>query len=552
MKSSELKKLLHQLIEHWEDEVVEFKAAQRNYDTSKIGKYFSALSNEANLHEKEQGWLVFGVQNSTRTISGTEYRKSSEQLNALKMQIAQNTDPSFTFRNIHEFNDSQGRVLIFEIPQAPKGIPIAWNGHYYARAGESLTSLSLNKLEEIRNQTNEIDWTSEVVNDASLSDLDENAINTARHNYIKKYSNRFSEKEILSWPLDTFLDRAKLTRGSRITRACILLIGRSEASHHLLPHPAQITWKLEDKQRAYEHFGPPFLLNTSTLYQKIRNYQIRILPDDALFAMEVSKYERKIILEALHNSIAHQDYKKNGRIIVTEYSDHLTVENVGAFFEGNPADYIDGTRTPRRYRNPFLAQAMAELNMIDTMGYGIHEMYVGQAKRYFPMPDYDLETPNEVRISIYGKIVDPAYTKVLMKNTHLSMEQILALDRVQKRLPIGDEIARKLRRAGLIEGRKPKLHVSAPIAKVTSKKAEYIRTRGQDDEFYKKLICDYIEKFQHAGRRDIDNLLWDKLSDALSEEEKRNKVSNLLTNLRRLGTIKNIGSKKAPKWVDAE
>ncbi|MFO7730865.1 MAG: putative DNA binding domain-containing protein [Spirochaetia bacterium] len=552
MEHTEIESLLSSLIENWEDEVVEFKQAQRNYDTGKIGKYFSALANEANLHEKEQGWLVFGVHNKTRNVNGSEYRNSPEQLNALKMQLAQGTDPSFTFRRIHELTPPEGRVLIFEIPSAPKGIPIAWNGHYYARAGESLTSLSLHKLEEIRTQTRESDWTAEIVKAAGTADLDETAVSTARNNYIRKYANRFSEEEILSWPLETFLDRAKLTRGGRITRACLLLIGRPEADHYLLPQPAQITWKLEDQQRAYEHFGPPFLLSTSALYQKIRNYQIRILPDDALFAMEVSKYDKRIILEALHNCIAHQDYRQNGRILVAEYADHLLIENRGTFFEGTPKDYIEGNRTPKQYRNTFLAQAMAELNMIDTMGYGIHEMYLAQAKRFFPMPDYNLDNPNEVHISIYGKVVDPAYTKLLMKHTNLSMEEILALDRVQKHLSIDDAIARRLRRSGFIEGRKPNLHVSAPIADVTAKKAEYIRTRAQDDEFYKKLICDYIDKFHQASRKDIDSLLWDKLSDALSEEEKQNKISNLLTNLRRAGTIQNKGSKKASEWVRAE
>ena len=59
------------------------------------------------------------------------------------MQIAEDTEPSITFRNIHELTTDDGRVVLFEIPAAPRGMPIAWKGHYYARAGESLVSLGL-------------------------------------------------------------------------------------------------------------------------------------------------------------------------------------------------------------------------------------------------------------------------------------------------------------------------------------------------------------------------------------------------------------------------
>jgi len=84
------------------------------------------------------------------------------------------------------------------------------------------------------------------------------------------------------WPLATFLDRARLTQSEKITRTTLLLLGKPESAYLLSPHPAQMSWKLEGPERAYEHFGPPFLLTTSALYQRIRNIQLRIFPDDAL------------------------------------------------------------------------------------------------------------------------------------------------------------------------------------------------------------------------------------------------------------------------------
>lgn len=547
MEQAELQTLLDHLIATWENEVIEFKQVGNDYDTDKIGRYFSALANEANLRGDEIAWLVFGVNNKTRAVVGSDYRPETERLQSTKMQIADNTEPSITFRNIHELNHPDGRVILLEIPAAPRGMPIAWKGHYYARAGESLIGLGLDKQDEIRQQTISSDWSAQPVSSATVDDLDEQALQKARESYARKYSNRFDAEEVIRWPLATFLDRARLTQNGQITRTTLLLLGKPESAYLLSPHPAQMTWKLEGAERAYEHFGPPFLLNSTVLYKKIRNIQLRLLPQDELLPIEVSKYDQKIVLEALHNCIAHQDYTRNGRILVTERPDKLIFENEGGFFEGQPDDYISGNKTPRRYRNSFLAQAMAELNMIDTMGYGIHEMHAGQARRYFPMPDYELDE-SAVRMTIYGSVVDPAYSRLLMQKTDLPLDEILALDRVQKRLPLTDTMIKRLRRDKLIEGRKPNFHVSASVANATASKVNYIRTRAQDDDYYAKLITDYLSKFEGASRKDIDALLLDKLSSALNEEQKNSKIGNLLSKLRMNGVIHNAGTKGAPEW----
>lgn len=465
------------------------------------------------------------------------------------MQISEGTEPSITLRDIHELQTPLGRVLLLEIPAAPQGMPIAWKGHYYARAGESLTHLGLDKQDTLRGQVGAADWTAQQVPGAMLADLDTAAISKSRESFAKKYANRFTEDEVVSWPDAAFLDRARLTQNGHITRATLLLLGKAESAYLLSPHPAQMTLKLEGAEQAYMHFAPPFLLTTTELYQKIRNLPLRILPDDQLVPVEVAKYDRKIVLEALHNCIAHQDYTRNGRVVVIEKLDRLVFESEGAFFEGLPADYVGGHKTPRRYRNPFLTQAMAELNMIDTMGYGIHEMHLGQARRYFPMPDYDLSEPHAVKLTLYGAVVDVAYSRMLIQKTNLPLSDILALDRVQKKLPIDDAVVKRLRLAKLIEGRKPHLYVSAAVASATAAKADYINTRGQDDEFYVKQITDYLIKFGSASRQEIDKLLLSKLSDALDSTQKQNKIGNLLTGMRLGGVITNAGTRKVPKWI---
>jgi len=366
MEPDSLKTLLESLIANWENEVVEFKSVKNSYPTSDIGKYLSALSNEANLRNLDRAWLVFGVNNKTKKIEDSEYRRDPEHLQSLKNQMADGTEPVISFREIHELHTDNGRVILFEIPPAPRGAPVMWQGHSYGRNGESLSPLALDKQDEIRNQPAGIDWSAVIVNDASIDDLSEVALDIARRGFAKKHAQRLSEDEVLDWPIETFLDRAKVARNGQLTRTALLLLGKPESSHLLSPHPAQITWKLVGEEKAYKHLGPPFLLTTTEIYQQIRNIQMKILPADSLLAVEVAKYDQKIILEALHNCIAHQDYLSNARIIVTESVDRLVMDNDGSFFEGQPDDYVLGDRTPKRYRNPFLTQAMVELNMIDT------------------------------------------------------------------------------------------------------------------------------------------------------------------------------------------
>jgi ATP-dependent DNA helicase RecG len=548
MEHAELQLLLQRLLARWENEVVEFKQAGDGFSTDDIGRYFSALANEANVRNVDFGWLVFGINDKTRKVVGTDYRPEPERLQGLKMQVAQGTEPRITFREIHTLQLAEGRVLMFEVPSAPRGMPIAWKGHYYARAGESLISLGLDKLDEIRQQTLSQDWTAQVVPGATLTDLDDTAVAKARESFAKKYANRFRVEDVLRWPLSAFLDRARLTWHGQITRATLLLLGGAESAWSLSPHPAQLTWKLEGPERAYEHFGPPFFINTTRLYQRIRNVQLRILPQDELLPVEISKYDQKVVLEALHNCIAHQDYRRNGRVVVVEKPGSLIFENEGDFFDGKPDDYIEGYKVPHRYRNPFLAQAMAELNMIDTIGCGIHEMHARQAQRYLPMPDYDLHDVVSVKMTVYGGLIDPAYSRMLIQKVNLPLADVLALDRVQKRLPIPEEAVVRLRKAGLIEGRKPHLHVSANIAQATASKADYIRTRAQSDEFYAKLLTDYLERFDEATRAEINQLLLDKLSDVLTDKQKVHKINNLLSKLRNSGLILNAGTDSAPRW----
>ncbi len=153
MTQSKLLQLLDRLcgIPH-ETEWVEFKEAKKQYDFDKIGKYFSALSNEANLKNQACGWLVFGVKDD-RSICGSRFREDQAELDNLKQEVAVHTTGNLTFADIYVVNHPNGRVVMFKIPPALTGIPTGWKGYFHGRNGESLGALSLGEIETIRSNS---------------------------------------------------------------------------------------------------------------------------------------------------------------------------------------------------------------------------------------------------------------------------------------------------------------------------------------------------------------------------------------------------------------
>ncbi|MBI5184326.1 MAG: hypothetical protein HZA01_01190 [Nitrospinae bacterium] len=245
-------------------------------------------------------------------------------------------------------------------------------------------------------------------------------------------------------------------------------------------------------------------------------------------------------------SIAHQDYTKGGRINVVEVEDQLIFTNLGSFIPGSVEKVVKDDAPEEHYRNKFLATAMFNLKMVDTAGGGIRKMFNYQRARFFPMPEYDL-SGGKVKVTVIGKILDLDFARVLARNPRLSLEQIIALDKVQKRKQLADEEIKYLKSFGLIEGRKPHYVISATITASLADealKAHYIKQRGLDDGHYKKLIIEYIEKFGVSHRKNLEKFLWDKLPDILTETQKKNKVGNLLSALRMDGKIQNNGYSK--------
>lgn len=390
IKNVEYYEILENLMERWEHEIVEFKEAKGNYDTDKIGRYFSAISNEANLRQQQYGWLIFGVseKNKVKHVVGTAYKKGDRSLlEKFKYEIARDTTNGMTFFDIIEIfpmvNGKEYRVLMFKIPAAATGIPTDW-----------------------------------------------------------------------------------------------------------------------------------------------------------------------LIRELLNNCIVHTNYQLGGRIYVNEFDDKIKFTNPGNFIPQRVENVLEVSYNPPFYRNQLLAESMVAFHMIDTATLGIRRAYNIQKAKYFPMPDYEVTSGTQVGVTVYGKTLNDNYMHILYDHPELDLHTVFLLDRVQKGLPIQKEDVDKLRSLKLVEGRITSLYLSASAAKSISDGAGYIKNKGFDDKYYKDLIVEYLKQYDKARKKEIRELLWDKLPDALSEKQKENKIRNLLYSLKQKQIIETDSTnQQKSNWI---
>lgn len=259
--------------------------------------------------------MIFGITNQGE-FKESDYRKSGN-LQSLKKEIANNTNERLTFLDIYELTMEKCRIVAFQIPPAMPWIPTIWNGAAWARENKSLAPLPMNKVDLIRSQVG-MDWSKEIVKEATIDDLDSEAVAYARKMFFQKQEDRKLAKETLSGLSDIdVLNKAGICFKGMITRTALLLLGKKESAFYFDGFTLRITWTLYDADKTPE-----------------------------------------------------------------------TIEKA-----------LEPGYKPPYYRNAFLCNAMKNMYMIDTNSMGIPIIYNIQKARGFPLPSYDLDVVNRVRVT---------------------------------------------------------------------------------------------------------------------------------------------------------
>lgn len=506
-----------------------------------IISYVSAIAN------MKGGHLIIGVEDKTLIVTGIQdfHNYTTQSIRFKILTDCPNLSSEGFEVQEYKTSDSNRTVWIFHIPKHPYRLPVYAHKKCWQRIDDNLVQITQPRLDAILTEMRPIeDWSSVIIDDANARDLDEAAIKKARLEFVKR-NPKYKEQEP-SWDNAKFLDKAKLTIKGKITRTALILLGKDEAEHFLGSF-VKIRWNLktvDNQDKDFEIFSIPFILTVDEVFAKIRNLKYRYLRDGTLFPDEVLRYDPFNIREPLNNAIAHQDYTKGARINVVEFEDdHLVFSNYGSFLPKSVEAVVLKDAPEEVYRNPHLVEAMKNLDMIETQGGGIRKIFNFQRQRFFPMPDYDL-SDKKVKVTITGKILDEDFARILVKNPALSLEEIILLDKVQKRKPVNDDEYKYLKKLKFIEGKKTNCYLSFKVIEPTNDEgliAEYISNKSFDDAHFKAMIYEYIKKCGKTKRKAINNLIIPKLSAVLSDKQKIKKVSNLLKALREAGKIKSIG-----------
>lgn len=218
------------------------------------------------------------------------------------------------------------------------------------------------------------DWSAEIVPNATLADLDELAVAKARVMFKKVHASKIPTEEIDTWTVEELLCNSGIMIDGKLTRAAIILLGKTVSVFKLRPAVVEVTWTLRDGRQEvvdYEHFTVPFILTVDQILSKIRNLTMRELPGGTLFPETMKQYDDYTIREALHNAIAHQDYTLQQRINFVENPDFLYYANGGSFIPGTLQKALATKGPQRHFRNECLCRAMVNFNMIDTVSRGI-------------------------------------------------------------------------------------------------------------------------------------------------------------------------------------
>lgn len=374
-----------------ETEWVEFKHAERNYDFDDLGKYFSALSNEANLKEQPFGWLGFGIKDKTHDIVGTQFRPKRPDLDSLKQEIAVHTTNRLTFEEIHELATPRGRVILFQIPAASRGSPTAWKGHFYGRNGESLGALSLHEIEQIRGQSRAFEP------DIALAGVDGDGVvdllDTEAYFRLMKQKLPPNRAAILARLEEEHLIAATSAANRfDVTNLGAILFARDLTRFGRLGRKTLRVIKYKGTGRVQterEWNDPPSKMGYAAGFEAAISFINSQLPENEHIGEALREvvriYPEIAIRELVANTLIHQDFSVTGAGPMVEiFDDRMELTNPGEPLVDTQR-FID---TPPRSRNEALAGFMRRLNICEERGSGIDKVITAIEMYQMPPPDF--------------------------------------------------------------------------------------------------------------------------------------------------------------------
>ncbi len=529
-------------LESWmlgvEDEHLEFKEAKNQYNTEKLIRYCSALANERG------GKMILGVTDKKpRRVVGT---RAFDDLNSVKTKLVDKLRLRIEATVVAH---PDGRVLVFEVPSRPIGMPIAWDGAYLMRAGEDLVPMTSDMLKRIFDEA-VADFSAEICPKATLDDLDASAIENFRGMWARKSGN----EALYNIDARQLLTDAELLVDGGVTYAALVLLGTHPAlGRHLAQAEVIFEYRSNEASTPYQQrreFRQGFFLFDEELWSVIDARNEVYQYEEGLFVGDIPTFDRRVVREGLLNAVSHRDYRRGGSTFVRQFPRKLEILSPGGFVPGITLENILWKQAPRNRR---IAEVFAKCGLVERSGQGARLMFERSIREGKSRPDFSRTDDHEVFLTLYGEVQDERFLQFFEEIgqetlSAFSTQDFLVVDLIHREQPVPPDLQDRLPRLlelGVMEsqgrGRNKKYFLSRRFYSSLGQKGAYTRRRGLDKRTNKELLFMHIEDSEEEGAR------FEEFSQVLPSLS-RGQIKRLMEELKREGRIHVVGKTKGARW----
>lgn len=474
--------------------------------------YVTALCNE------KGGSLVIGMEDKyPHKVVGTSQNENST--GELEANIYRDTGIRPKIYELYEDEaEKKGRVLVIDVPPRPAGTVFKFEDVPLMRVGEELKPMSDEVYLSII-QENEPDFSQQVCRDATLDDLDPDALSVLKEKYAKKQNNpiflTLSNRQILS--------DLQLITDEGITNAAVILLGKEDFIKRVYPQASvMLEYRHSESQITFDNrisYSQPFFIMIDRLWHDIdlRNGKFQIKEGPYIF--DVPYFNEEVIRESINNAITHRDYTRHSETVIKQYPQKLIVTNAGGFPHGVTIDNL--LTVPSTPRNRLLADVLSKTGIVERSGQGIDKIFYRTLSEGKEAPDYSGSDAFNVELILSAIIQDKAFAlfiesvqQNLAEDNKLSVFEIVVLDKIrrnEKTTALDKAVIKQLMDRNLIEkrGKTNGIHyiLCRSYYEFTGNTAEYSKKSDWNTSQVTSIIIPFLTKYNKAKMGDFVKLL---------------------------------------------
>jgi ATP-dependent DNA helicase RecG len=428
---------------------------------------------------------------------------------------------------IEELYENGFRVLVAHIPARPIGKMMKFEGVPLMRVGESLRNMSDEEMFAILSEQ-EPDFSEKICETLTVDDLDEAAIKKLKEAYAEKQNN----PRFLTLSNYQALSDLGLIKGSKVTYAALVLVGKEQVIKSLLPQSCiNLEYRNNLSQIVFDNreiFAQPYFIAIDLLWNAINSRNGKIPVQQGAFIFDIPYFNKEVIREAINNAVAHRDYTKTSEVVIKQYPSDLIITNPGGFPLGvNLDNLITVNSTPR---NRLLADVLAKTGIVERSGQGIDKIFYQTISEAKPSPNFSYSDNYQVELRLSGIVEDKAFAMFLRRiqqdrkdGEKLSVHEVIALNEIRKGLGLDKKfidatILKKLEKDGLIERigktNSQKIILSKLYFEFTDNRAAYSEGKPLDGYQVGIVVMNHIQEFGKGKMKDFEYLLRNFMSRA--------------------------------------